>query len=294
MSSLEARVAPIIGPLEVGSLVCGILLGCALLQGYFYHCNFEHDPCKRKLLVACVIVVDLFYFFSCAVMLWKLTIIFFGNVSQVEALPAASLSAIAASTAVMNIMMQGFYAHRIWKLSSSVIIPIIIGISTTVSTIIALYGAIGTMVYEPKWLGPRSWIVWVSDSCELFSSLVITCVTAWYLRKSKILALSGTARHIDRLTLWTLEIGLPPSICRIAELVCILRYGDMIWLGPYIIVAGVQANCLLAAINTRMIRVDESIRRDVEETRQHKSLPALPRSTLVTDARNSSSSAESV
>ncbi|EIW77940.1 hypothetical protein CONPUDRAFT_75695 [Coniophora puteana RWD-64-598 SS2] len=308
MSSIEAQVSAVIGPLEVGTLGSAILLGCAALQGYFYYSNFDSDSRRRKTLVAAVMYfihrrktffsdiaklilsfVDVFYFCCCAALLWSLTITFFGNTDRVKVLPMAQLGGMTIATAVMNILMQGFYAYRLWRLSSSPLLPAAVVLSTIVSTVVTIWGAISGFVYTGEWLGSHQWVGITIASCEIVGSLLITGGTAWYLVKAKIWAHQKTARQIDRMIVWTLETGFPPSICRIVVLICLVRYHTVgeIWLGPFSVIAGVQANCVLAAINTSIvwrrnsnvhmfhsnsgselptveIRVDEIVRHDAE------------------------------
>jgi len=207
--------------------------------------------------VAWTIFVNAFHFFCCAAMLWSLTISFFGDVKRVEALPQPQFSAMATSTAVMNILMSGFYGYRLWRLSGNIILPGFVAVSTTISTVVTLYCAIAALLYDgstAEWFALHSWIIIFSVSCEIAGSLVITGGTTWFLRKSKSWALRKTVRQIDRLIVWTVEIGLPPSVCRIIMLILLVHYNHTdLFLGPYSLIAGVQANCLLAAINTTIV-----------------------------------------
>ncbi|EIW77970.1 hypothetical protein CONPUDRAFT_75718 [Coniophora puteana RWD-64-598 SS2] len=258
MSTLGAQISTINGPLEVGTLASAILLG------------LTHVPCS---------VVDILYFFCNAWSLWMLTIMF--------TLVRPQLNAVVILTATLNILIQplrdmifeGFYAYRLWRLSHSLVLPAIIAITTATSTALNLYTAYGSLVYGSlssgdEWHG-GIWTIMVIDGCDIAGSLFITGGTAWYLRRSKTWALRGTARRIDKLIMWTFEIGLPPSICRIAELVFVLGYRqtEALWLGPFTIVGGVQANCLLAAINTRMMWCKDTTRIHIFPTNATSELP---------------------
>ncbi|EIW77939.1 hypothetical protein CONPUDRAFT_92240 [Coniophora puteana RWD-64-598 SS2] len=205
-------VSYLIGPVEIGTLVSAILLGCAILQGYFYHCNCQNDSCKRKAFVSHLfsLLADFLHFVFCSAMLWRLTISAFGNLQQVKAFPTSALSGTATMTAVMNILTQSYYALRLWKLSTRFILPFMVAISTIISTIVTLCCAGQIVVHGAGWLDSHRWLIILGLSSEIWGSVLITAGTAWFLHKSKSWALRNTVRKIDKLIVWTIEIGLPP------------------------------------------------------------------------------------
>lgn len=160
-------------------------------------------------------------------------------------------------TEIMNILMQGFYAFRLQRLSKRRYLPLFVALATTVCLSVTLYCSIGTLMFSgstSQWFALHGWTVIAGTAFEVAGSLAITGGTTWYLFKSKDWALRDTMRQIDQLILWTIEIGLGPCICRIALMICLLRWRDTLyWIGPYIMTTGVQANCLLAALNSRML-----------------------------------------
>ncbi|KAI0279686.1 hypothetical protein BC826DRAFT_554699 [Russula brevipes] len=147
LSPVPPRVTNIAAPLLLGGLWNWCLYGVLLVQFYVYSYNFPEDKRSLKLLVYAIFLLetvqtalncaDLFYWFVSG----------YGDTAHLAS-PFASSFDVPIIESVVSLIVQFFYAYRIWVLSikQSVWFSLLICLCSTINAAAAFIGGIYTHV----------------------------------------------------------------------------------------------------------------------------------------------------
>ncbi|KAF9254594.1 hypothetical protein L218DRAFT_1082259, partial [Marasmius fiardii PR-910] len=135
MSELQASIPPEIvkltGPIYLGNLFNWGLFGALSIQTYIYYLGFPNDRWIPKTMVGTVYVLELVQ----TVLATKDGFDYFGaGWGDMNALDEVGLMwfSIPVMTCILSCLVQFFFAWRIWIISRSIYVPIVICIMSLV------------------------------------------------------------------------------------------------------------------------------------------------------------------
>lgn len=248
-------VYTMIGPVVLSALVNACLFGGLVIQTYVYYANFPNDHRAMKLTVAAVLASQIAHVICVSATLWKVAVSGYGNPLTLLIFPLGA-DAVILFTAITGILVELFFAFRLWKLSKTFTVPLISLVLCLLAQCIALamtakgFAMTNLLTFEID--GNR--LITLAFTSRLVCELSLTLSMVWYLRKQRSMTFSRTTTMIDRLVLWTLETGLLASLVAVFTMSFFLAMKqNYIWVGMYAILATVNANSLLASLNGRLI-----------------------------------------
>ncbi|KAH7924957.1 hypothetical protein BV22DRAFT_470365 [Leucogyrophana mollusca] len=243
----------LLGPLEVGATVTSFLFGCLAIQTYVYYSRFSADSLIVKIFVASVVMVGFAHLLCVGVALWQMSIGVHGNPALLSVFPFAA-DMIIAFTVAVSFCVQLFFTLRLLRLSGGRVLPsMCLAMSTlfAVSGFVVTAGAFATTT-GAQFVGAQFVTITLSLTTGAVCDLMITAGLIYNLIKMRASSFAQTSRLIDALILWTIETGLAPCICALVVIACFaLMRENYIWIGVYLILAGIYANALLAVMNSR-------------------------------------------
>ncbi|KAG2073540.1 hypothetical protein BDR04DRAFT_1094450 [Suillus decipiens] len=250
------NVYVMIGPVVVGALVNACLFGGLVIQTYIYYANFPNDHRVMRLTVAAILASQVAHVICVSATLWKAAVSGYGNPLTLLVFPLGADAAIL-FTAITGALVESSFAFRLWKLSKTLILPIISLVLCLLAQSIALVMTVKafTMTSLVTFEIDEDRLITLSLTSRLVCELTLTLSMVWYLRKQKSSTrFARTTTIIDRLVLWTLETGFLTSLVVVFVMSFFLAMKqNYIWVGIYANLATVNANSLLASLNGRLI-----------------------------------------
>ncbi|GAW02713.1 hypothetical protein LENED_004380 [Lentinula edodes] len=216
------------GPRLIGILFNWSLLGVLTTQVYIYYLNFPKDLKWHKVLVYIVYLLD-----------WAQTC-------------SATYDAF---HCVIAAIVQAFFAWRIWRLTLSRIISILI----VLLALLQLGGgiAVGIFVWRDSSEVARSdglvSAVGVRLAGSAFADTVIAISMTYFLLRSKSQVMGHMNNVVTRLIRLTIETGTMTAIAAIVDLVFFLKATNGLHQVSGVILCKLYSNSLLVLFNNRMI-----------------------------------------
>jgi len=241
-----------LGAMLIGVLISTTLFGLTTLQSYLYYLNYGRDRAAFKWLVGILWVLDFVHTIFISHSTYYFLVQQYGNPG---ALLRGEWSIImeVAITVVVTLLVQCFFAHRVYKLThgnlwlSGIIVALsLTHAATGVASTVKLF-QIQVFARLPEVLGIMSATLIIMAANDLF----ITAVLCWYLRKSQS-TFTETQGAIRLLIVYTVETGLLTSIFVTIDAICILTMpNNWIFIGITFSVSKLYANSLLTILNSR-------------------------------------------
>ncbi|KAJ8586654.1 hypothetical protein M405DRAFT_935241 [Rhizopogon salebrosus TDB-379] len=254
----------IIGPVVLSALVNASFFGCLVIQTYFYYVNFAKDHRTIKLMVAVVFAMQIGHLIGVSATLWNTAVSAYDDPSKLQVFPLATDATIL-FTCITGGIVESYFSFRLWKLSKRLLLPLfslaLCLVAQCLSLVIAVFAFSMTSVAE--FSVNQNTLITVSLTSQAVYDLITAMGLVWYLMKQRSTALSRSI--IERLVLWTIETGLVSSMVAILFVSFFIAMKETyIWVGFYGIIANVNANCLLASLNGRLVvrnLANEALRR---------------------------------
>ncbi|XP_006462697.1 hypothetical protein AGABI2DRAFT_119538 [Agaricus bisporus var. bisporus H97] len=113
------------GALLIGLTIGAVLYGATLIQTFFYYRTYPKDPITTKALVAVVWLFDTLQLILCTIALYWYLIV---NFRDDEALGKAtwSLSLQTDCNGLIGLIVECFFARRVWILSKNIVLVLLI------------------------------------------------------------------------------------------------------------------------------------------------------------------------
>ncbi|KIJ36603.1 hypothetical protein M422DRAFT_34164 [Sphaerobolus stellatus SS14] len=259
MSTTPIPIPPDIGrsagPLLLGYLFNWGLYGVLSVQVYLYYIGFPKDRLSAKLMVAGIIMIETLQTILVTHDVFNAYAAGFGdlnklNDAQLEWLATPIISGI------VSCSVQIFFAHRIWGISGSIYIPILV----TSLALMQGSAAIGQGV-QAKIIGNFAQLqvkakttatVWLAGSaaCDFIIALSMT----YYVRISrKETHFKRTNAIINRLIRLTIETGSLTATVAIIDIILYLVFPHQDYhTAPALTLAKLYSNTLLVIFNSRL------------------------------------------
>ncbi|KAH7925907.1 hypothetical protein BV22DRAFT_1128676 [Leucogyrophana mollusca] len=253
-----------VGPVDIGAVAVALLFGCLIVQIYIYYSNFADDYRILKMLVFIVTLLELIHLGCAVATMWAVTVTAYGDPLRLAIWPPSAI-AIVPVTVIIRILVQSYFTFRLWKLSNSMLLPILCIVLSLIAsgTGFAVGGTASEMTNLASYYVTQHALIIVCWVIQATADATITLGLVYCLRQKRTLGLSRTSTAIDRLILWTVETGLASSTSAILVLICVSH--DMsiskfltlehtyVWNALYACFGSIYANALLATLNSRLV-----------------------------------------
>ncbi|KAJ6584457.1 hypothetical protein B0H19DRAFT_1249424 [Mycena capillaripes] len=207
----------ILGPWFIGLMVSSVIFGITCLQVYMYftkHC--ARDPIGLKVFVGCLLTVEILHLVMLGMSYYETSITNFGDFVEVFKGPW-SLRAQIIIGVFLGMLVQMFYAYRIWTLShKSPYIPVLIVGALSLSIVYTIRATITLKEFEntadviPFSTG--------SLSLEVVCDVLITGGMVYNLLQGRT-EFSRTNRALNTLIYYTVNSGALTSVFAMCTLI---------------------------------------------------------------------------
>ncbi|KAJ4477881.1 hypothetical protein C8J55DRAFT_606600 [Lentinula edodes] len=242
------------GPRLIGILFNWSLLGVLTTQVYIYYLNFPKDLKWHKGLVYLVYLLDWAQTCSATYDAFHWFVYGWGSIDALYDLYSTFLN-VPILSSVIAAIVQAFFAWRIWRLTQSRIISILI----VLLALLQLGGgiAVGIFVWRDSSEVARSdglvSAVGVRLAGSAFADTVIAISMTYFLLRSKSQVMGHMNNVVTRLIRLTIETGTMTAIAAIVDLVFFLKATNGLHQVSGVILCKLYSNSLLVLFNNRMI-----------------------------------------
>ncbi|KAJ6528749.1 hypothetical protein DFH09DRAFT_157351 [Mycena vulgaris] len=249
----DFKVVEFSGPLLIGAFLNWGLFGSLSVQVYLYYQAFPIDRLIIKCLVYILFTIDVVQTILVTNDAFATFGYGFGDVSAITQLRLAWLT-IPIIGGLVAFIGQSFYAYRIYVLSKSWLIPVLVMTLSLISTVAAfMSGAFGHEVGNAATLNsPRNSAVaglWLSAS-SLSDIVVAGCMT--YYLSTVDSAYQQTRAFLSKLIRLTIETGSVTALATLAAFALYYAFPNRSYtFVPAFIIPTLYANTVLAVLNAR-------------------------------------------
>ncbi|KAJ3868173.1 hypothetical protein EV359DRAFT_77925 [Lentinula novae-zelandiae] len=242
------------GPRLIGILFNWSLLGVLTTQVYIYYLNFPKDLKWHKVLVYIVYLLDWAQTCSASYDAFHWFVYGWGSIDALYDLYSTFLN-VPILSSVIAAIVQAFFAWRIWRLTQSRIISILI----VLLALLQLGGgiAVGIFVWRDSSEVARSdglvSAVGVRLAGSALADTVIAISMTYFLLRSKSQVMGHMNNVVTRLIRLTIETGTMTAIAAIVDLVFFLKATNGLHQVSGVILCKLYSNSLLVLFNNRMI-----------------------------------------
>ncbi|KAJ3935714.1 MAG: hypothetical protein NXY57DRAFT_988563 [Lentinula lateritia] len=238
------------GPRLIGILFNWSLLGVLTTQVYIYYLNFPKDLKWHKVLVYIVYLLDWAQTCSATYDAFHWFVYGWGSIDALYDLYSTFLN-VPILSSVIAAIVQAFFAWRIWRLTQSRIISILI----VLLALLQLGG--GIAVWRDSSEVARSdglvSAVGVRLAGSALADTVIAISMTYFLLRSKSQVMGHMNNVVTRLIRLTIETGTMTAIAAIVDLVFFLKATNGLHQVSGVILCKLYSNSLLVLFNNRMI-----------------------------------------
>ncbi|KAI0340062.1 hypothetical protein BDW22DRAFT_1360565 [Trametopsis cervina] len=251
MASLTS-VGETLGVILVTGILCAVLYGVTTVQTFIYHQHSKHDPRMLKHSITFLWILDTVTFIFMTHYLYHYCVLNFANLDALNTLPW-SIPAYILTCAVGDIIVIGWFAHRLWKLSVSRWLILVIAAAALTILVGACYLTALSLKYPdiPTFNKIGGWAWYLKFGPQIFSEIVITAV----LTRILLLRRTGFAKTtsiIHTLIAYSISSCLITSVVSIAVVVTVKTHPDKTYqFGFASLVPKLLLNSLLAMLNSR-------------------------------------------
>jgi len=242
-----------LGAILVGSGFAAVLTGVVTTQAVYYSQHYQDDKVVNKLMVTVVWFLDIIHTIMIFASDWSWLISHFGVVGISKWIPW-SLGISVLLTAIITIIVHGFFTYRIYGLSRGnwfVVAPLMtlavirLGLASTTCSKMLIYANFD------KFVDNAAWVFTMGLVTSSVLDVVTTLCLVWYLGNSRT-GFAGMDQIVNTLSLYAVENGLLTSVAIVASLGCWLGMrGNLVFMAIHFLVAKLYANSLLATLNSR-------------------------------------------
>ncbi|KAJ7073094.1 hypothetical protein C8F01DRAFT_1106145 [Mycena amicta] len=244
-----------LGAVLIGAVLGTFLFGVSTLQAFQYYRLYSDDPRRMKALVAGIWIIELGHSISLWHALYQMVVTFYGQVQHIFN-PPHSLEMTVLFSAGINLVVQSFFAYRIYTLSKSIFIPVVCSILTlarftfNMLMLVEFWESSGFAIFQTKlkWL-----MLCVSAIGPSVDVLIATslCFYLWRIR-SRGGTFQQTKRMIDTLIMWSVETTSITCAAGVLQLILYLSMpSNLVWIAFFLMQPKLFSNSILAHLNGR-------------------------------------------
>ncbi|KAG7091882.1 hypothetical protein E1B28_008283 [Marasmius oreades] len=240
------------GPIFIGLLLNVALFGIMVTQVHLYFSNYKKDRTWFKLYVLLLFLCDTVNSVFDSVYLYGALVIHFGDAGYLGKANWIFATVDPALTAIIAILVQGFFAWRIRVLTGKTWLVSIVLVFSVASFVggIATAFKVRTSAFvnfrDFKW----AVILWLLSGC--CGDIMITVILVWHLvwRRHKT-GFQASDDIIDRVIRVTVQTGLVTTVCAIIDLSLFLSDPSGLHLIFNFPLSKLYTNSLMSTLNSR-------------------------------------------
>ncbi|PWN42656.1 hypothetical protein IE81DRAFT_117480 [Ceraceosorus guamensis] len=244
-----------LGFILLGTMLNIWLYGFSVVQTYLYFVNFPNDKRLMRIFIAVLFVADTLHTALCSHFTYFYLVSNFGDL-EVASVATHTFSADPILTSAIAMMAQGFFAWRIWKLTSHWWISAVVGVTAVISFLSSIGTTIGVEIVR-KFAEFQKFqvavILWLA--CAALCDIIITSALIATLNKSRT-GFQQTDDIITKLIRLTLQTGLLTAGVATIDLilfVCSTTTAHLLFNLP---LAKLYVNSLMSTLNARAMLQD--------------------------------------
>jgi len=242
---------PLFGPLLVGAFLNAILYGVCMVQCFTYYQTYKRDRKGIRLLVLYLMVMETFNTLINLGIIFEPLVLNFGN-PQAFIVAPTMLILDAISTVFISTPVQFLAAWRIYIVSESKVMPLIIVFFGTCSLIGGSALSISVSFFR-EWAGFKRFdgalITWLTGSAA--ADVLITLSLSWTLYRWKT-GMKATDDRVSKIVRLTMQTGLLTTIFALLDLIISLTVHRVLLNFAWdLALSKLYTNSLLSTLNAR-------------------------------------------
>ncbi|KAI9450021.1 hypothetical protein BJY52DRAFT_1215664 [Lactarius psammicola] len=236
----------------IGMVISIMLFGITILQTWIYYWQYgNRDQKALKLFVAIIFILDTLHTVLCTYSVYWYLVLNFGNV-EILGYNMWSMNFQIDVNALVDYMVRLYYARRVYLVSGSIVIPVIIVVFGTVCITLAF-------VFTVKAAALKYWSLYTSlipVTCialglGVVADILIALSMCWFLYHQRT-GFARTDSMITTLMAYSINSGLLTSVLATAVLISFATAPSLlIWQLFFWPMSKFYANSLLAMLNSR-------------------------------------------
>ncbi|EIW74999.1 hypothetical protein CONPUDRAFT_85678 [Coniophora puteana RWD-64-598 SS2] len=249
-------VAGIVGPIEVGVQISNVLYGLSVIQTFVYFAHFGKDPWPTRAVIVTMMGLETLHQGFIGVNLWDMTVLAFQNQFALDTISQASAAVVIISVLII-VIVEGFFCYRLWRLSKNPVIPllcILLSLIGSISAIILAHQGLTDPCNASYHYKLQTTLIILMLAAHAICDVTITLGLVYYLVRFSSFGMRKTNTRLHRLIVWSVETGMLTSIMATLSIIFFLIWQkNYAWRGIFGILANVECNSLLAALNNRLL-----------------------------------------
>ncbi|KAJ6493263.1 hypothetical protein C8R45DRAFT_1212659 [Mycena sanguinolenta] len=244
-----------LGTTLIGGVLGTFLFGIATLQTYIYYNLYPTDSTLMKTVVSALWFIELGHTISFWHAFYQLTVTFYGQFAHIFD-PPHSLELTILFAALVNVIVQTFFAYRIRTLSGKWLMPVTCSILTIarfafdMELLVSFWSsASGFRLLQTS----MHWAMILVLSLGLAADILIAaslCFFLWQIRSTGG-HFQQTRNTVDTLIVWSVETTTITSAAGMLQLIFFCARPDLVWMTFYLIQSKLYSNSILAHLNGR-------------------------------------------
>ncbi|KAJ3747365.1 hypothetical protein DFH05DRAFT_802911 [Lentinula detonsa] len=239
------------GSAFVGLIVSATLYGATILQVYLYYRNYPKDARFLKVLVFTLCIFDTMQLVLCVTALYWYLITNYNNPSVLDQL-TWSMELQTDCNGVIALLVECFFARRVWLMSSNMYLVTIIVILAAIHFVLGIVFTVDSFrLVTNTEFGNLIWVTSAGIGSAAAADVIIAGALCFYLSKSRT-GFKKTDSLISTLIVYSLTTGLITSLIGVVIVVTFATMpNNYIWLAFFWIDGKCYVNSCLAALNSR-------------------------------------------
>ncbi|KAF7294606.1 hypothetical protein MIND_00997200 [Mycena indigotica] len=246
-------LAQITLPLFVGTIMNWLLFGVLLVQIYIYYVAFPKDPRWAKLGVAAIILLELLETITDSREMVNTFGLRWGDMEELDIVGMAWFGVPIIGPLIASIG-QGVFAWRIYLISQSIYLPVLISLTSAVQLAAGFWTGINISkagrfsLLQDRNVIPTS--LWLASTS--LCDLLIMFGMVYYLIRTREREFSRISSAISRILFLTVETGAICTAVVLADLYLFLAFkGTNLHLALCIELSKIYSNSILLIFNSR-------------------------------------------
>ncbi|KAJ4482237.1 hypothetical protein J3R30DRAFT_2145227 [Lentinula aciculospora] len=218
------------GSAFVGLIVSAILYGATILQVYLYYRNYPKDARFLKVLVFALWIFDTIQLTLCVTALYWYLITNYNNPSVLDQL-TWSMELQTDCNGVIALLVECFFARRVWLMSANLYLVIVIVILAVVHFVLGIVFTVDSFrLVSSTEFGNLIWVTSAGIGSAAAADVIIAGALCFYLSKSRT-GFKKTDSLISTLIVYSLTTGLITSFIGVVIVVTFATMpNNYVWL----------------------------------------------------------------
>jgi len=270
--SAVADIRDTYGATFIGLFISSVLYGVTLTQMWTYYRQYGgRDSIRLKGFVVLLFILDTLHTVLSTYSVYWYLILNFGNVANLD-MNMWAMNTQADVNALIGFSVQLFYARRLYLMSRSVVVPVIIVMLGGICFVLGfVFTAKSFELKRYSRYSSLTWVICTGMGSAALADIAIAVAMCWYLHHKRT-GFQRTDSIIMTLISHSIKSGLVTSILATGMLVCFLALrSTLTWQVLFWLMGKCYVNSFLSMLNNRDALRDWSA--------NEQSLPAVDLST---------------